>query len=402
MKWYKAYFPFRVASAVTIPLIPVYVGMLGGSLVDAGLAVAIFNSAAALTSIVSGRFSNARILGSYILVGFFGVALSSVVFYTTSRVVHIFLASAIAGFATAICAIAAPLLIAETNKHSSWSKEISSFNRISDLGWLMGLIVGAFWSLLSKGRELFVTSAMLSIVSFAYAFAVLRQRPVELGGVKHVEAVTESSAQDKKLISLYMASTFLIFTSTALGYSLLPSFIVSIRGTSSEVFLAYVTSTIASILTYPKIERLSKGDDVRAQSWASAGRVLIMVAFTLLSLLVRNRSGILFVVVVMALSGFTWAILNVTGPTAAMKLAQGRRGRVMGVYNAAIFLSSIIGSFLSGIVAENLGYPVLFILAAALTLASIPLLEKISRTKLEKRVDPAVSRVLKTQLVTIK
>ncbi|MEM2330741.1 MAG: MFS transporter, partial [Candidatus Jordarchaeales archaeon] len=96
-------------------------------------------------------------------------------------------------------------------------------------------------------------------------------------------------------------------------------------------------------------------------------------------LLLKGKIGILVIVAAMSFAGFTWAILNVAGPAAAMKLDQERKGKIMGVYNSAIFLSSIVGSALSGIVAENLGYPTLFIIAALLTLASIPLLEKARR-----------------------
>lgn len=380
VKWYRAYFPFRVASAATIPLIPLYVNRLGGGLAEAGLAVAIFNVTAALASLVFGRLSNPRVLRSYALGGFLGLTLASIMFYSAFSVIHVFLASAIAGFATAICALTAVLLIAETNENSLWNKEISLFNRVSDSGWLTGLIIGALGSIFSKGKELFVVSATLAAISFTYAFAILKQQPTEWRRAKQVETHTESEAQTNSLIALYITSTFLMFMSTSLGYSLLPSFIVKMNGTNAEVFLAYVLSTTISVLTYPRVERISKGDNVHVQSWASAGRALIMAAFAFSSLLLEGKIGILVVATAMSFSGFTWAILNVAGPAVAMRLNQERKGKIMGVYNAAIFLSSIAGSALSGIVAENLGYPTLFLIAALLTLASIPPLEKARRT----------------------
>ncbi|MEM3665333.1 MAG: MFS transporter [Candidatus Jordarchaeales archaeon] len=384
MKWYRAYFPFRVASAATIPLIPLYVNKLGGGLVEAGLAVAIFNMTAAFASLVFGRLSNPRVLRSYALGGFLGLTLASITFYSAFSVVHVFLASAIAGAATAICALTAVLLIAETNENSLWDKEISLFNRVSDSGWLAGLIMGALWSIFSRGKELFMVSAGLAAISFTYAFTILKQQPVKQQPIgwrsaKQVKNHAENEARTNVLIALYITSAFLMFMSTSLGYSLLPSFIVKMDGTNAEVFLAYVSSTTISVLTYPRVERVSKGDDVHAQSFASAGRALIMVAFALSSLLLKGKIGILVIVAAMSFAGFTWAILNVAGPAAAMKLDQERKGKIMGVYNSAIFLSSIVGSALSGIVAENLGYPTLFIIAALLTLASIPLLEKARR-----------------------
>ncbi|MBS7287749.1 MAG: MFS transporter [Candidatus Freyarchaeota archaeon] len=376
MKWYRAYFPFRVASAATIPLIPLYVNRLGGGLAEAGLAVAMFNLTAAFASLFFGRLSKPRVLRSYALGGFLGLTLASAVFYSAPSVVYVFMASAIAGFATAICALAAVLLIAETNEGSSWNREIGRFNRVSDFGWLTGLVVGALWSYFSMEKEVFIISATLAGMSFAYTFTVLKHHPS--GGIhaERVEVDLDGEAHATSLAALYVASTFLMFMSTSLGYSLLPSFIVGMDGTSTEVFLAYVTSTTISVLTYPRVEGLSRGDNIHVQSWASAGRVLIMVAFALSSLLVRGKGGIVLVMAAMSLSGFTWAILNVAGPAAAMKLAHEKKGKIMGVYNATIFLSSIAGSALSGIIAESLGYPTLFLTAALLTLASIPLLER--------------------------
>lgn len=374
MKWYKAYFPFRVASAAIIPLIPLYVDRLGGGLAEAGLAVAMFNLTAAFASLVFGRLSKARALRGYALVGFLGLMVASAVFYSASSVMHVFIASATAGFATAICALAAVLLIAETSDGSLWNREIGRFNRVSDFGWLTGLVMGALWSYFSMEKEIFIVSAALAGMSFAYTFTVLKHHPAEV----HVEAEAGLGGETHatSLIALYVASTFMMFMSTSLGYSLLPSFIVNMGGTSAEVFLAYVVSTTISVLTYPRVEGISKGDNIHAQSWASAGRAIIMVVFALSSLLARGKGGIMLVVAAMSFSGFTWAILNVAGPAAAMKLAHEKKGEIMGAYNAAIFLSSILGSALSGIIAENFGYPTLFLTATLLTLASIPLLER--------------------------
>jgi len=376
VKWYRAYFPFRVASAATIPLIPLYVGRLGGGLAEAGLAVAIFNAAATTASLVFGRLSSLKVLRSYVLGGFLGFTLASMLFYFASSVVHVFIASAIAGFATAVCALAAVLFIAETRDGSSWGKEIGVFNRISDFGWLSGLVIGALWSYLSEGRELCIVSAALAGISFTYAFTILKWQPAGCAGMKQKDASTRGNGRSNGLTVLYVASTFLMFLSTSLAYSLLPSFIVRMGGADMEVFIAYVSSTTISVLTYPRVESISKGDHVHVQSLASAGRALITVTLALTALLLRGITGILLVAATMLLSGFTWAILNVAGPAAAMKLHE-KKGKIMGIYNASIFLSSIAGSALSGIIAENLGYPTLFLTAAMLTSASIPLLEKV-------------------------
>ena len=382
-------------------MIPLYVGRLGGGLAEAGLAVAVFNAAAAIASLVFGRLSSLKVLRSYVLGGFLGFTLASMLFYFASSVVHVFLASASAGFATAVCALAAALLIAETRDGSSWGKEMGAFNRISDFGWLSGLVIGALWSYLSKGKELCIVSAALTGISFTYAFTILKWQPAGCAGMKQNDAGVrgEGRGRSNGLTVLYVASTFLMFLSTSLAYSLLPSFIVRIGGVDMEVFLVYVSSTTISVLTYPRVESISKGDHVHVQSLASAGRALITATLALTALLLRGTTGILLVAATMLLSGFTWAILNVAGPAAAMKLHE-KKGKIMGIYNASIFLSSIAGSALSGIIAENLGYPTLFLTAAMLTSASIPLLEKVrQKSKTITHVATDKDHIITTTLI---
>nr|HDO80371.1 MFS transporter [Candidatus Bathyarchaeota archaeon] len=155
----------------------------------------------------------------------------------------------------------------------------------------------------------------------------------------------------------------------------LPIFLRDMAATNSEVFLAYFSSSAVSAATYSRVERISRGRSLYVQRGASAGRAVILAVFALSWLMARSKDGVAAVIVAMMFSGFTWAILNVAGPAAAVRITpREKRGEAIGTYNAVVSVSSIAGSALSGVVAQNLGYPVLFVSAASLALASIPLL----------------------------
>jgi len=381
VKWYRAYFPFKMASAAMTPLIPVYVRELGGGLVEASLAVALYNLAAALASIILGRVSDGTMeRRKYVLGGFLGFTVAGVMFYYVASVTYALLASVIAGFTTALCVPIAVLLITETSSEDEWEREIGRFNRVGGLGWIAGLAVGTMWVRFSSDRELFAFSAVLGGISLTYAFTLIRDPPsreeVRVRGKLRGEG--EGGRLKGKAtgpFALYLASTFLMFTSTSLGYSLLPIFLRDMTATNSEVFLAYFSSSAVSAATYSRVERISRGRSFYVQRGASAGRAVILAVFALSWLMARSKDGVAAVIVAMMFSGFTWAILNVAGPAAAVRITlREKRGEAIGTYNAVVSVSSIAGSALSGVVAQNLGYPALFVSAASLALASIPLL----------------------------
>ena len=165
-----------VAGAMLAPIYALFVDEIGGDLMDASLAGAAFALAAAITSLVSGRFSDNMREGEYVVV--FGYVLVGTGFLLLTQVGSIWSLFAIQALIGIGEAIYSPAYDALYSKHLSTSKEGAQWSLWESMNYIsivIGAIVGGFIAQSFGFDQLFIVMSLLCFGSALYTFLLPRK-----------------------------------------------------------------------------------------------------------------------------------------------------------------------------------------------------------------------------------
>ena len=146
--WIIGFLFHEMAFGLLSVFLPLYItGSLGGSLIDIGIMAALANFVAVPFSFFWGYLCDkTRRYRIYILLSFSAMTVLLFLFSLTNIVVMLIAVySVIAVFHVAH---EAPknVLISESYSQNEWKKGFASYEALTELGWLSGLILGfAFW-----------------------------------------------------------------------------------------------------------------------------------------------------------------------------------------------------------------------------------------------------------------
>ncbi|OGS50657.1 MAG: hypothetical protein A3K65_08995 [Euryarchaeota archaeon RBG_16_68_12] len=414
-----------MAGGATSPLIPLFTRVLGGSVADVG-AVAAASSIASVPAFMgwgnlSDRLHRRKV---FVLIGFLGLALTLFLMGVSHSVSDFYLANLLAGVLTAASAPVGTVLILETTKKEGWAARIAVFSRIGGIGWIAGLLLGVVWLLASplaepeEMRALFVIGAALALLSAFLAWRWvgepeerverrkldfvdlhwrverLRYLPMRLLHVLDLRNHVGPSKGRSPALYRYLVTVFLLFSGFTAFYAIFPVYLRDVVGLSNpEVFLVYIASQVASAVAYPRVGLWvqSRGSR-RMQGLASAARAVLFPAFFLVAFLPLAPAAVLAAILVLhALVGLCWAVINVSGSILTSQLAtEGSRGRALGAYNAIQGVGSIAGPLAGGFLAHFGGYAAGFAAASLFVVVGLAALRFV-RVADDSRIAPATA-----------
>jgi MFS family permease len=374
--------------------IPLYVvRTLGGSLVELGIMVA----AALLFSIPASFFwgyicDKTRRYKVYILLAF---ASATIIIYfftlTTSIILFIILYVTMSMLHVAH---EAPknVLIAEHYSRDEWEKSFASYQRLTEVGWFLGLLLGLIATTFSLSTQytLFLCSGLnlvafaLSIFLIADPLLIFERRLVSIEkkidyasrGVKIASQILEGYSPTEKL----KKESFLAFGIAILFFSLasnifftpLPIFFAQkLALPSNMIFEIYMLNSIGAIVGYSIIKRRSMFTDSKKQI-----RRIVLLRSALIFLLVIAIqiafSPTFFTALVMVLLNLAYAVYYILMISLAMELIpQGKTG----IFDVLTGLGAASGSFLGPFLAQMLGFLPQFLIAGVIFLLAFVVLK---------------------------
>jgi len=405
-RWFYAYLPNGMAGGATSPLIPLFTRVLGGSVADVG-AVAAASSIASVPSFIgwgnlSDRLHRRKV---FVLIGFAGLALTLFLMGVSRSVPDFYFANLLAGVLAAASAPVGTVLILESTKREGWASRIAMFSRIGGIGWVVGLVLGVAWLQVSPLEEagamraLFIIGAALALLSAFLAWRWigepaakverkrvdfvdlhwrverLRYLPMRLLHFLDLRNHAGKERRHTPALRRYLLTVFLLFSGFTAFYAIFPIFLREVVQLSNpQIFLVYVASQVASAVSYSRVgpwvrDRGSR----RLQGYASAARAVLFPAFLVLPLLPLSPLALFVAILVLhALVGLCWAVINVTGSILASQLAtEESRGRVLGAYNALQGFGAIAGPLAGGFMAHFGGYAAGFAVASVFVVVGV-------------------------------
>ena len=392
--WRLGFFFHEMAFGLLSIFIPLYVvRTLGGSLVELGIMI----SAALLFSIPASFFwgyicDKTRRYKVYILLSFASATIIIYLFTLTTSIVLLIILYVAMAMLHVAHESPKNVLIAEHYSRNEWERSFASYQRLTEVGWLIGLLLGAIAATLSLSTRytlllcsgLNFTAFALSIVLIADPIIIFERRLV--GIEKKIDYASHGLIVASQMLEGYspryklQKESFLAFSLALVFFSLasnvfltpLPIFFAQkLALPTSLIYIIYMLNSGGAIVGYSFIRRRSTFTDSKTQI-----RRIVLLRGALIFLLVAaieiafatTFSAALF----MVLFNFAYAVYYILTISLSMELIP--EGKV-GIFDVLVGLGAASGSFLGPFLAQMLGFLPQFLIASAIFFLAFAILK---------------------------
>jgi MFS family permease len=412
--WLLGFVPINAATSgfgVVLPLLILIV--LKGSWTDVAVAATLFNAAVILSSVgwghLSDRYPFRRL---FLVINFGGYGL----LYLTLGEVHslpvLYAVYTVIGAIAPAGASASNLLILEKFSETERANAFASFQEMSMIGSVLGLLIGYFWTLADDAllSLLYLLAALAAVSAVAIWFAVQdpkrslttaqvarhpeslvsrlrvsasfhiaipffpRRPSLTLAALRRFRAWTRVELRHE--LPLVFAASFLFSLSANLFNISYTPYLVSAGLAASSIFLVNFANNFVQTMVFPLsgglVGRFGSDRLVQRATYVRALGYLATAGFTFF---VVARNGALEQnLLVFGILGGAIAVYTTASSLMLFRGLQGRdAGSLLGVNSALGGGAAVAGAGLSAILAEFGSFRLVFLVAAGTLLASLPI-----------------------------
>ncbi len=382
--WKIGFVFHEIAFGLLSIFLPLYIFALSGSLIYVGIMIAVAGFVAVPFSFFWGYICDkTRRYRFFILLSFGGMTVFLYLFSLTTVIwVLVVLYAVIAVFHVAH---EAPknVLISEYYSRPDWERSFASYEGLTEVGWLIGLVLGfvlsgfglspvsfivfcSFLNLVGLVASFFWVKdplfvferrlvGMEKMFDFAHRGFALASRAFD--GMKIRESLSSES------VTLFCAGLLLFSFATSMLFTPLPVFFSkNLNLAQSLVFVIFIFNTCGSTTGYFLVrqwgEQLNGRRVVRRANLVRGLLSLLLIS----SAVWISVFTVSLAVLVLVLMGLVYAFLWISALSLSMELIpEGKAG----LFNALVGLGAAFGCFLGTLVAESYGFPVLFVVVSA-------------------------------------
>jgi len=412
--WLLAFVPINAATAgfgVVLPLLILI--PLHGSWADVAVAATLFNAAFILMSVVWGHLSDVyAVRRTFLVINFAGYGLLYAVLSTVHSIPELYVVYAVIGAIAPAGASASNLLILEKFNDRERPNAFASYQEMSMIGSILGILAGYFWTLASDALStlLLVMAALAVASAFAIWFGI-KESPRKLKTL-HVAHHPESlhsrireltsfklaipffptrppiaphplrrfrawaRAEVHHELPLIMAAGFLFNLSANLYNISYTPYLYSAGLAASSIFLVNLANNFAQTLIFPFTGGLStrSGPDrlVHRATYLRSIGYLATAGFTFAAF--SEPAAFQANLVVYGLLGAAVAVYTTASSLILFRGLVGRdAGSLIGVNTALGGVAAVAGAGLSGVLAVFGSFRLVFLVSGGLLLVSLPL-----------------------------
>ncbi|HTS33053.1 MAG TPA: MFS transporter [Thermoplasmata archaeon] len=412
--WLLAFVPINAATTgfgVVLPLLILI--PLHGSWTEVALAATVFNSAVILSSVVWGHLSDRYPLRRlFLVINFAGYGLLYLALTHVTSIPVLYGVYAVIGVVAPAGASASNLLILEKFSSNERPNAYASFQEMSMIGSLIGLLIGYFWTAANDAlfTLLYVLAglALASAVAFWFGVTDPARSFRSTTEAKHPESLVNrlrvipglripipffptrprmgpgavarfrvwARAELHHELPLIFLAGFLFNLSANLYNISYTPYLYSAGLAASSIFLVNLANNFAQTLVYPFTGGLSGrfGPDRLVQR-ATYLRSLGYLATAGFTFAFFARQGVFDVnLIVFGVLGAAIAVYTTASSLMLFRGLEGRdAGSLLGVNSALGGVAAVAGAGLSGILATFGSYRLVFLVSAGSLLVSLPL-----------------------------
>jgi MFS family permease len=385
-------------------LLPLFVKQLGGTVINYGIAATLYNIAVTVSLLLWGaatdRLARRRL---FFVISFTAMAVVFISMYLFPTLGWLTVGYGVLGIFIVANSTAASLLVMETSEKKNWVSSYSMLALVSNLGAVVGLVGGIFWSTFLPLNGFILFCAACEAVSVILTFRLVSepQMPLEASQLTfdpaHVASMiyhgaTISLQTPKRVLRLLRSggdqgrkflflSSFVFMIANSLQGTPFTPFLLAYRVGDNEAFAVSLISVITQILAYRWLGRFTHRRGV-GQIFALSilSRVALFIITGMLALYLSGFGLFVAALVWNAFSGFTFATWNSTVNVVFFSsMGPEKRGGVLGGFGALNNFGAVIGAFFSGYVSYYAGYATDFASSGLLMLVSFFLLRSALR-----------------------
>jgi MFS family permease len=432
--WLLGFVPINAAASgfgVVLPLLILIV--LRGTWTDVAVAATLFNAAVILSSVAWGHLSDRYPLRRlFLVINFGGYAL----LYLTLGEIHSLLALyaiyTVIGLIAPAGASASNLLILEKFTEEERANAYASFQEMSMVGSVLGVLIGYFWTLADDAllSLLYLLAGLAAVSAIAIWFGVrdpirtlttaqVAKHPESLFSRIRVSApfhiaipffprrpklragaiarfrlwATEELHHELPLI---FAASFLFNLSANLYNISYTPYLVSVGLAASSIFLVNFSNNFIQMLVFPlsggMVARFGSDRLVQRATYLRALGYLATAGFTFF--VVAREGAFDENLVVFGVLGGAIAVYSTASSLMLFRGLEGRdAGSLLGVGSALGGVAAVAGAGLSAVLASFGSYRLVFLVSAGALLASLPIWSAASvayvRRKYARAMPPA-------------
>jgi len=381
--WRVGFFFHEMSFGLLSIFLPLYIVSVGGSLLDVGLMASVAILLAIPASLFWGYVCDKRgKYKRYILISFLASS-TLLYFFTFTRNIGLFII--LYGVMAVFHVAHEPpknVLIAELYSRNEWGKSFAFYEGFTEIGWLIGLVLGMFISLIgfNSSTTLLLCSG-LNFLAFALSLFLVSDPPLifERGLVriersidftfrgltvasKVLDGLHVSGSLAEENLTLFCGGLVLFVFATSTLFTPLPIFLAqNLQLTTSMVYALYVLNSGAGVIGY---FLASNRIEVHEEKMHLQKIVMIrsILAFLLAIFTILSIQTVTMFASVLVLMGFAYALYHVCVLSLSMELIPPGKA---GLFDALIGLGSAAGAYLGPFIAQTFNFIYAFILSGA-------------------------------------
>lgn len=377
--WRLGFVFHEMAFGLLSVFLPLYVITIGGSLINVGVM-----SAAALFLAIPASFfwgyicDKTRRYKRFILLSFLS---SAVILYLLTFTLNVALLIILYVVMSVLHVAHEPpknVLIAELYTREEWEKTFALYEGFTEIGWLMGLLLGFFMSaygvnaaftlLLCSGLNLvaFISSTILvkDPILILERSLVTMEKTVNFAckgitlACRILDGLSLNGSLERENLKAFCGGLILFSLATSMLFTPMPVFLSQELALSqSLIFALYALNSTGSVLGY----FLACRNSGRSEEKSALKRIAIYRSILTFLLMVNVQPFALRVTLataILTLMGFIYALFLVYTLALSMELLpEGKAG----VFNALVGVGGAAGSFIGPFLAEKFGFHYVFL-----------------------------------------
>lgn len=322
----------QISIASSLLFIPVFAKEIGASDWEIGIIASAYSFSTFVASSIFGRLSDFYNKKFILLVGLF---LSGIFFFAqclVSNPLQLLMVRALVGFSIGIFPAALVSYAYEKNKN------VGHFSAFGSLGW-------AFGQLLAGIIMIYYGIFLFGAILFFLAFLIAIREEIPSEKIKRSGGSLKILKQN---FLIYFAFLLRHIGASAV-WLVFPIYLTGLGISKFWIGVIYFTNSFLQFIIMQKIER------VDPNKLLNVGTIFSGMTFLLYSL----ATQIYEYMIIQLLIALGWSAMYV-GSLRLVLEKNVERNSAAGFLNSTIYLSTIIGSLIGGVIAENYGYTACF------------------------------------------
>ena len=391
--WLLGFFLHEMAFGLLSIFVPLYVtsSVVGGSLVEVGLMVSLATFLAIPFSYFWGYICDRT--GRYkpfILLSFSTLSILLYLFSSTTNITMLMSIYAMVAVFHVAHDTPKNVLIAEWHSREEWEKSFASYELLTELGALIGLVLGFAMSLYGlSGSLILLLCSVLNIIAFLSSAVFVIDPPIilerGLAGMERTlsyaqrgitlmlksaegQAITERLKTENA--TAYYIGLILFSLASSTFFTPIPIFFSrNLALASSVVFAVFIMNAAGGCFGYYYIRGKTQTDLSRErQTVTRIALIRSLLAFSLIMAVVYvSTLTTALAVAVLVLMGFAYAVFLINTLSISMEvLPQGKAG----LFNVLIGIGGAVGCLTGPLIADTYGFLYAFLVASAIFLLS--------------------------------